>query len=355
MMMKGAFTASFSKKAEKASEEQRARTELAQENIESLVLLLQAKSLSEQKLHEELRRREEEHKLEIDLLKSEAEQREFELHDQIAQSEIQISRLRSELKLKKVECENQEKLENSSSSLAQRMAFKEELLKNELDRAHDDKQRHIKFLQEQVARKMEELELAQATMHRDEAKEFSLEHMRRGKSSKDVSLGGDGAKKFSASWLMEQLIQAKDELKEAKTNIKLLEETLNSQAGRTNELRMKLEQMTTEKASLMEQIKSFSSSRSQTPWHLHGDEAAVDAQGISASKRSESAGRRRGSHLPNSVGVVRPKSSGKRAPRIEDSKEETEMLSSLIADLEEEDGAMGQVEVREDEALWQQA
>ncbi|EKX42285.1 hypothetical protein GUITHDRAFT_111561 [Guillardia theta CCMP2712] len=147
--MKGAFSAAFSTKAEKASEELRVRRELAQENMESLVLLLQAKSVSEQKLHEDLKRMEEKHQLEVDLLKSEAEQREFELHDRIAQSEIQISRLKSELKLKRVECENQEKLESSSSNLAQRMAFKEELLKNELDRAHDDKQRHIKFLQEQ--------------------------------------------------------------------------------------------------------------------------------------------------------------------------------------------------------------
>ncbi|EKX42284.1 hypothetical protein GUITHDRAFT_153571, partial [Guillardia theta CCMP2712] len=73
-------------------------------------------------------------------------------------------------------------------------------------------------------------------------------------------MAGEGGKKFSASWLMEQLMRTKDELKEAKMNIRLLEETLSSQAGKTNELRMKLEHLMSEKASLVEQLKAASSS-----------------------------------------------------------------------------------------------
>jgi hypothetical protein len=214
--------------------------------LETMKLLLKAGSLNEQRLHETIQSMLEQNETELMIVKEEAIARESHISDKLIQAEIEIQRLRSEVRIFKAGVERQERVEQSTINLLDRVSMREDTIRLENDRIHEEKQRAMKHMTLEYTKQLQELKkekqlyeslsAGQPQQPRRTGAGVTTGHGSPGNGSRGTDGGAD------AEDIMDRLLKTKSQLEAALLRAKVAEDTVLEQAKLTRKMRLDMTQ-----------------------------------------------------------------------------------------------------------------
>jgi len=214
--------------------------------LETMKLLLKAGSLNEQRLHETIQSMLEQNETELMIVKEEAIARESHISDKLIQAEIEIQRLRSEVRIFKAGVERQERVEQSTINLLDRVSMREDTMRLEHDRIHEDKQRAMKHMTLEYTKQLQELKKEKELY---ESLSAGLPHQPRRTGAGVTKGNGSPSKRgrgtdggADAEDIMDRLLKTKSQLDAALLRAKVAEDTVLEQAKLTRKMRLDMTQ-----------------------------------------------------------------------------------------------------------------
>jgi hypothetical protein len=214
--------------------------------LETMKLLLKAGSLNEQRLHETIKSLLEQNETELMIVKEEAIARESHISDKLIQAEIEIQRLRSEVRIFKAGVERQERVEQSTINLLDRVSMREDTIRLENDRIHEEKQRAMKHMTLEYTKQLQELK-KEKELYESLSAGLQQQPRRTGAgvtkghgSPGKGSRGTDGD--ADAEDIMDRLLKTKSQLEAALLRAKVAEDTVLEQAKLTRKMRLDMTQ-----------------------------------------------------------------------------------------------------------------
>jgi len=214
--------------------------------LETMKLLLKAGSLNEQRLHETIKSLLEQNETELMIVKEEAIARESHISDKLIQAEIEIQRLRSEVRIFKAGVERQERVEQSTINLLDRVSMREDTIRLENDRIHEEKQRAMKHMTLEYTKQLQELKKEKELY---ESLSAGLPHQPRRTGAGVTKGNGSPSKRgrgtdggADAEDIMDRLLKTKSQLEAALLRAKVAEDTVLEQAKLTRKMRLDMTQ-----------------------------------------------------------------------------------------------------------------
>jgi hypothetical protein len=214
--------------------------------LETMKLLLKAGSLNEQRLHETIKSMLDQNETELMIVKEEAIARESYISDKLIQAEIEIQRLRSEVRIFKAGAERQERVEQSTINLLDRVSMREDTIRLENDRIHEEKQRAMKHMTLEYTQQLQELKKEKELY---ESLSAGLPHQPRRTGAGVTKGNGSPSKRgrgtdggADAEDIMDRLLKTKSQLEAALLRAKVAEDTVLEQAKLTRKMRLDMTQ-----------------------------------------------------------------------------------------------------------------